>query len=290
MNGHHNCQPPNDAYRSAFPDDGFWDALEWLARDLSGETDFLKYVPPEPRPNASAAHSLLCDLGFLSADAHEMTRRVPARLSDLLAALDATQSRPGAAIPVLQLLLDDPAHQLSSRDSPALRAALADLQVPECAVCSFVFVAAARGAELPPAAAQAGLVVVLNESGQRMNSRCPDLERFDVLLVVSVWDESSYGVELQVKNVEIFGGFQVGNVATVLRRRDLSRLVAVCAFLFFATPGRICANGGAERKHFMSGFDRRSGQIAEIFEKSETGRNAILIGCLSCGLRQGQME
>jgi hypothetical protein len=138
---------------------------------------------------------------------------------------------------------------------------------------------------------QAGFVVVLNESGQRRNGRCPDLESVDVLFVLSVRDESTYNVELFVQNLDVFGSCQIGNLSIAMHRQNLPRLVAICAFLFFATPGRTQANGCTRVKgpdHFLSGFCSRSAQITQIFEKADVGRNAILLGCLSCGIPEEQ--
>jgi hypothetical protein len=295
MDGHCDRPAPNEAYRSAFSDDDeFTEALDSLDRALSGETGFPKYIPPEPRRDASVAHSLLCDLGFLSADTHEMTRHVPPSLFDLLEVLDTTSARPSAVVFVLQIISGGACSELTSQETPALQALLADLQLPYFTACSLSFIAPARQAKpslraMTSLARQAGIIVVLNESGLRMNARCPEFEHFDVLIAVSMSGED-YAVELCFNNnLDVFGSFQISNVAITLRKENLSRFVAICAFLFFATPGRTLSNGCTQVKgpeHFMSGFYNRSVQIAQLFEKSQTGRNAILLGCLSCGLPQ----
>jgi hypothetical protein len=293
MESDQNFQPSNDAYRSAFPgDDEFGAAFEALDQDLAGQTSFLKYIPPDPRTNASAAHSLLCDLGFLSADTHEITRRVPPSLFDLLDNLDSTSARTVTIIFILQLIADDPSRQLTSKETPALNTLLTDLQVPECSICSFSLIAPVRQSKQPvqtlaALAMQSGFMVVLNESGQKINSRCPDLENVDVLLVLTVQDENMYNVELSFQNLAVFGSFQIGNISITLHHQNLAQFITICAFLFFATPGRTRSNGCTQAKgpdQFFSGFYTRCAQIAQIFEKSEIGRNAILLGCLSCGL------
>jgi hypothetical protein len=279
---------PSEAYRATRPWDGaFGDAVEALEGHLCARAAPAKYVPPEARRTASTAHSLLCDLGFLTADANE-TRRIPPALLDALDALDAAPFHQVVVVFVLQMIADE--RQIASRDTPALHALLADLDVADCSICRFSFVAPVlrmgQYRSLTSLAAQAGIAVILNESGLSVNRRCAELENLDVVIVVSVESGDRYGVELLFGELAVFGHHQIGPLTLSIGRRSLARFVAIAVYLFFAAPGRTLANGHMQVKgpdHFISGFYTRAMLIGQIFERAEKGRNAILLGCLSCG-------
>jgi hypothetical protein len=290
MNGHAERLPVSDAYQSLLDTDSeFASAVEQLDSMLSGENEFVKYVPPEPVKNASAAHSLLCDLGFLSADTHEITRRVPPELFDAIEALDETSSCPVAVVFVLQLLKNQFKRELVSIETPTLIRLLQDMSGSDCPVGRFAYVSPALDSACGSCTSQAtqtGFVIVLNESGLRINGGCPELGSFDVVLAITPEGDDAYAIDVILHNLTLVGELQLGNFTLLLSRTSISRFVALLVYLYFATPGRTLANGVKGPEHFVGGFHSRTLQISQIFEKSEPGRNAILLGCLSCGLPQ----
>jgi hypothetical protein len=296
MNGHDCFGPPNDVYRSAVSwDEEFSTAVEGLDANLSQENEFLPYSPPTPRRTPSPAHSLLSDLGFFSKSTWETIRRVPPDLFGELEKFDLSAARPTSRIFMLQILSENPSGPLSSKDTPALRAVIEDLKLGlEGCAYSFVVPALDEKKEAKNSisyAVQVGFVVILNESGLTANSQCPALKEFDCALVIDLMEgeEYCYRVEFFCHDLGIFGNCQISDLVWKLKKGDLAAFVAIAIYLFLTTPPSVLPNGSRQVRgpdHFIVGLYHRGMRIAQIFEKSEAGRNAILLGCLGCTLQQ----
>jgi hypothetical protein len=282
--GHCDRPPIADAYESVTPPEGdFMAAVEALEANMSGPSSFPPHSIPESSPSASAAHALLCDLGFISPDSD--IRRIPPQLAGSIDALDATPARSSVVVFVLQLGPDG----LTTDAAPALSALLRDLVLPECGICHFRFVTPGRYHTVATLASHVGIVVILNESGLVFNDACPDLELFSLVLVVAE-EGGGYAVEVICRDVAIFGDRELPLCPFRMQKENLARFVALCAYLFFAAQPRTLPNGSTQIRgpeYFMAGFYARGMFVTQIYEKAEGGRNAILAGAISCGMPDG---
>jgi hypothetical protein len=240
-------------------------ALAELESALSGSDCFSAPPPPGPASPASPARALLCDLGLVRAEGE---RHVPESLSDAVDALDATSSGQAAVVTVIELppIGDSPLarllHDLGHVDCPLWRLRFAAAAVELCGVVAV--------------AARAGLVVLLDARGCANRAL---LAAIDVAVIVSPAGDAAWTVRVLCSDAAVFGKYDVPQCAMFVPAEMLRPFVAIVAFLFFATPGR-SKNGCTQVKgpdQFMGGYYARCKQIAQIFERADGARSAILL-------------
>lgn len=156
----------------------------------------------------------------------------------------------------------------------------------------------------PSQANQISFLLLLNETGMVIDLTSKELNSFECVIAVtpqvSSDETSKEGQNEEDKNyiVDLIAGessfYSTKNLKSrrfYITRQNIGWVVSLAAFLFYATPGQTTERGYTHMRspsHFTSGYCARSRQIRELFNRSESGRNTILVGCLSCGLKQSQ--
>jgi hypothetical protein len=268
------CHSLTNVYVSHSPNDALEAALDELESAISGSDAFVPFTPPPPRPMISAAHSLLCDLGLIGGSG--MERRVPPALAEAIELLDATP----VAHPVFAFVL-----AVNDGCAAVFERLMRDLQPIETPVCAFNFEPATLDGSFAGLAARSGFIVLLNPAGV-VNTHCSELAGFDIVITIAPAGDEAWIARALCRDPAIFGDHEVAPCPVVVPGARLGAFIAMFAFLFFATPGR--SKGGATRvkgpDQFVGGFYGRCKQIAQIFERAEAGKAAVLWGARLCGL------
>lgn len=146
---------------------------------------------------------------------------------------------------------------------------------------------------------QIGFLILLNETGMDIDPSSYELNRFEFVVAVTPHhsksgtdnnDTYNYIVDIIPSHISFFGdGFGFPRLRFYLARNHIGWFISLCALMFFATPGKEMEGGYTQMRgptHFTTGFSQREMKIKQLFEHSESGRNTILVGCLSCGIKQ----
>jgi hypothetical protein len=265
-----------DVYVSLSPDNALEAALDEIESTISGSDAFAPFTPRSPKASASAAHSLLGDLGLIGGGSE---RRVPAALADAIDALDATST----AHPVFAYVLE------LSGGGPAFTRLMRDLPPIETPFCAFNFEPVPLDGNITGLASRTGFLVLLKATGV-VNAQCADFAAFDIVITVAPAGEVAWLATVLCRDPALFGDHEVAPCPVVVPAPRLAAFVALFAFLFFATPAR--STGRATRvkgpDQFVGGFYGRSKQIAQIFERAEVGKPAVLWGARLGGLPQAR--
>lgn len=162
----------------------------------------------------------------------------------------------------------------------------------------------------PSQANQIGFLLLLNETGMVIDPTSPELNNFECVIAITPQtrmeqpksekdgsdndenEEENYIVDLiSCESSFFYDNQSVKNRRFYITRPNIGWIVSLAAFLFYATPGQTMESGYTHLRspsHFTSGYCQRSKQIRDLFDRSESGRNTILVGCLSCGIKQSQ--
>ena len=280
--------PQNEPAKPELPSDLDPDleaTIAGLEAQLSGEGDFYQYTDNQPRPkkHVPPAHALLCDMGFLSAECHTYTKRVTNTMQSAIDQLDIIRAFPEIPVFVLQILGEG---VLGTENTPLLTQVLGDLQHEVRGICSFGFQAPSlKNGDISSVlafAAQTGFLVLVNETHAIINEHCPDLEPYKAVICISPADASTYDLNVIFHDFSLFNTERkpVRSTRVHMAREDL--LAAVTLFSFLVTASTLTSSDSQVTGSdcFTHGFCVRSRQISHIFEKSEAGRNVILVECL----------
>ena len=256
-----------------------------LEAQLSGEGDFYQYTDNQPRAkkHVPPAHALLCDMGFLSAECHAYTKRVTSTMQGAIDQLDIIRAFPEIPVFVLQILREG---ILGTEKTTLLSQVLADLQQEVSGICSFGFQAPSlKNGDISSVlafAAQTGFLVLVNETQAIINEHCPDLEPYKAVICISPADASTYELDVIFHDFSLFNTDRkpVRSTRVHMSRQDIGPAVTLLAFLVTASTLTSSDSQVTGSDCFTHGFGVRSRQIAHIFEKSEAGRNVILVECL----------
>lgn len=146
----------------------------------------------------------------------------------------------------------------------------------------------------PSQANQIGFLLLLNETGMVIDVTSKELNNFECVLALTPQksdseDDENYIVDLIASKSSFFSTQNMKSLRFYITRQNIGWVVSLAAFLFYATPGQTNEKGYTHMRspsYFTSGYCQRSRQIRELFNRSESGRNTILVGCLSCGIKQ----
>ena len=282
---------PTSTRPKSSPMDGLDASLEAEISELeahfSGEGDFYEYTESKPPPSThiSPAHAFLCDMGFISANCHTYTKRVTSAMEQTVGHLDSIRAYLHIPVFVMQLLKPD---VIESKETPILLQVLEDLkQNRECNICSFEFQAPYAISRDPSGiltyAERTGILVVVNETGSLVNEKCPTFAPFTLVLCISPLNDSIYNVQLLFQGSSIFALKQqpVSSLRLHIPRSGIGAVVALFTFFVTATTTGSRKEGQVTVSDcFSHGFCNRTRHISNIFDRSEAGRNAILVECL----------
>ena len=197
--------------------------------------------------------------------------------------LDIIRAFPEIPVFVLQILGEG---VLGTENTPLLTQVLGDLQHEVRGICSFGFQAPSlKNGDISSVlafAAQTGFLVLVNETHAIINEHCPDLEPYKAVICISPADASTYDLNVIFHDFSLFNTERkpVRSTRVHMAREDL--LAAVTLFSFLVTASTLTSSDSQVTGSdcFTHGFCVRSRQISHIFEKSEAGRNVILVECL----------
>ena len=138
---------------------------------------------------------------------------------------------------------------------------------------------------------QIGFLLLLNETGMIINHKSPELNNFECVIAITPQSDNdqNYIVDFITCEPTFFAIPNTRSRRFYITKDNIGWIVSLSAFLFYATPGQTTETGYTHMRspsHFTSGYGARSNQIKKLYNRSESGRNTILVGCLSCGIKQ----
>ncbi|OHT13797.1 hypothetical protein TRFO_16025 [Tritrichomonas foetus] len=269
------------------PDPELMAAVEQMDALFSSNSDFQPYVEPEDPTNVSAAHSFLCDLGFISAYSDTTVKRVLPQDMDalILHTLDDCEPSPLIKIPILQVI-EHTQQDLVAKPTNKLTNLLNDLIKSQTKVCRFDFVHSNEN-DAKILLKRYGLLVLLNETDNLLNIHCTEFEGCVVIALTPCHLKEHY-------HVDVFSGhgsrpiFEKGELFELsfsLQREKVSHFVTVVAAIYYSSPhsktttveetNEVQSKG---TECFVNGFKDRVNLIKNVYGKNkEVGRSPLLL-------------
>jgi hypothetical protein len=241
------------------------------------------YSAPEVTETFADAQSLLCDLGFLSAESAPRVRGIPKTLRDAALDIDSIVACPILTTTVLQFV--DKSGKFYSKRTEELVKLIGNLAGSDSLFCRFAFESAFNSEKTAEImlkdAIKNGFFILLNETGRDINGSWPGFDGFETVLCISPVTDQFYTLLVLMRYSAGFHGMNCRSFHVDLHCSDLASFVGLIIFIYFACPGKYVGEGVRGPNRLINGVCDRLAHIAQIYDRAEGGIGGMLLACLA---------